>query len=377
MQNGACQDGLSPIGEIIEEVKNGKMVIVVDGEDRENEGDLLMAAQFVTPESVNFMITHARGLLCLPLCEEICDRLRLPPMTGRNEAQFGTNFTVSVEARSGITTGISAADRAKTIQVAVSPTAKPEDLVQPGHIFPLRAKRGGVLERCGHTEAGVDLARLAGLTPAAAICEITNADGTMARLPQLLEFSKEHGIKIGAISDLIEHRLKTESLVERKFSSPVSTEWGDFEMTAYVDKLTGETHLALWRGDLAGAEPPLVRVHEPFGALDFIVPDSGRSVSLPDALLCASKSKAAAVVLLHKTEDGQALLRRAAAAGGAREKWDSKSFGVGAQILLDLGVRRMRVLGSSVSLKSLDGFGLEVAGSVDPQSILGKIEKIG
>ena len=230
---------ISSIPEILADIKAGKMVIITDAEDRENEGDLLMAAQFVTPEAINFMIKHARGLVCLPMEGSMVERLGLPMMTQKNGAQYGTNFTVSIEAAQGITTGISAADRALTIQTAVSPTAKPEDIVQPGHIFPLRAQKGGVLVRAGHTEAGVDLAQMNGLIPAAVICEIINDDGTMARMPELMKFAEEHNLKIGTITDLIEYRSRTESLLEEMGDSPVQTPWGEFQQHVYVDKLSG------------------------------------------------------------------------------------------------------------------------------------------
>lgn len=353
---------ISSIPEIVEDIKRGKMVIIVDDEDRENEGDLIMAAQFVTPESINFMITHARGLVCLPMHDEMVDRLKLPLMTEKNEAQYGTNFTVSIEAREGITTGISAADRAKTVLTAVSPTAKPEDVVIPGHIFPLRAKRGGVLKRAGHTEAGVDLCTIAGLTPAAVICEITNDDGTMARLPQLTEFAKKHDIKIGTIKDLIEFRNRTESLVESLGKRKVETTWGEFEQHVYVDKITGETHLAYVKGGDWGDNVVDVRVHEPFSAMDFILPDPRQSWPLKDVFAHMAKTGSGVLVLLHRTEDSKELLARAMPNRQNQGKWDSKTFGVGAQILADLNVKKMRVLGNASHFNALEGFGLEVAG---------------
>ena len=234
-----------PIPEILADIKAGKMVIITDAEDRENEGDIVMAAQFVTPEAINFMIKYARGLVCLPMEDKLIDRLGLPMMTQKNGAQYGTNFTVSIEAAQGISTGISAADRAHTIQTAVSQNVQPEDIVQPGHIFPLRAQKGGVLVRAGHTEAAVDLAKMAGLSGAGVICEVLKDDGTMARMPDLVAFAEEHGLKIGTIADLIEYRSRTESLLEEMGDTTVHTPWGEFQQHVYVDKLNGDTHLAL------------------------------------------------------------------------------------------------------------------------------------
>ena len=264
---------ISPVPEILADIKAGRMVIITDAEDRENEGDLVMAAQFVTPEAINFMIKHARGLVCLPMENALVDKLGLPLMTQKNGAQYGTNFTVSIEAASGISTGISAADRAHTIQTAVSPAVRPEDIVQPGHIFPLRAQKGGVLVRAGHTEAAVDLAQMCGLSGAGVICEILNDDGTMARMPELKKFAAEHNLKIGTIADLIEYRSRTESLLEEMGDTLIHTPWGDFRQHVYVDKLNGDTHLALVKGNPAAAEETLVRVHEPFSAMDFLQAD--------------------------------------------------------------------------------------------------------
>ena len=249
------------VEEAIEEIRAGRMVVVVDDEDRENEGDLTIAAQFATPEAVNFMVTHARGLVCLCLTEERCDELGLRQMTDQNETPFGTAFTVSVEAREGVTTGISAQDRARTIQVAVDPASKPHDLVQPGHVFPLRARRGGVLQRSGQTEAAVDLARLAGLIPAGVVCEIMKEDGTMARVPDLVEYCATHGLKMITVADLIEYRRRHEKLVERITSVRLPTAYGEFTAVAFRETLTGKPHVALVKGDVAGEEDVLVRVH--------------------------------------------------------------------------------------------------------------------
>ena len=328
---------ISSIPEILADIKAGKMVIITDAEDRENEGDLLMAAQFVTPEAINFMIKHARGLVCLPMEGSMVERLGLPMMTQKNGAQYGTNFTVSIEAAQGITTGISAADRALTIQTAVSPTAKPEDIVQPGHIFPLRAQKGGVLVRAGHTEAGVDLAQMNGLIPAAVICEIIN--------------------------DLIEYRSRTESLLEDMGNSPVQTPWGEFQQHVYVDKLSGETHLALVKGKPAADTETLVRVHEPFSVMDFIQANPRHSWSLPKALERIQQAESGVVILLHRTEDGATLLDRTLPKGANQAyKWDSKSYGIGAQILAGLNVGKLRVLGQPSAFTGLTGFGLEVVG---------------
>ena len=354
---------VSTIPEILADIKAGKMVIITDAEDRENEGDLVMAAQFVTPQAINFMIKHARGLVCLPMNDELVDRLRLPQMTQKNGAQYGTNFTVSIEAAHGITTGISAADRALTIQTAVSPSAKPEDIVQPGHIFPLRAQKGGVLVRAGHTEAGVDLAQMNGLIPAAVICEIINDDGTMARMPELMKFAETHGLKIGTITDLIEYRSRTESLLEEMGDAPVQTPWGEFQQHVYVDKLSGETHLALVKGTPTADEETLVRVHEPFSVMDFIQANPRHSWSLPKALERIQQAESGVVILLHRTEDGATLLDRTLPKGANQAyKWDSKSYGIGAQILAGLNVKKLRVLGQPSSFTGLTGFGLEVVG---------------
>ena len=354
---------IATIPEILADLKAGKMVIITDAEDRENEGDLLMAAQFVTPEAINFMIKHARGLVCLPMAEELVDKLKLPLMTQHNGAQYGTNFTVSIEAAHGITTGISAADRALTIQTAVSPAARPEDIVQPGHIFPLRAQKGGVLVRAGHTEAGVDLAQMCGLIPAAVICEIINDDGTMARMPELTEFARQHGLKIGTITDLIEYRSRTETLLEEMGSSPVHTPWGDFRQHVYVDKLSGETHLALVKGSPQPDTETLVRVHEPFSAMDFLQTNPRHSWPLPQALERIQAAEHGVAILLHRTEDGATLLDRTLPKGQSQTRqWDSKTYGIGAQILANLHVKKMRVLGQPSSLTGLTGFGLEVTG---------------
>ena len=354
---------VSTIPEILADIKAGKMVIITDAEDRENEGDLVMAAQFVTPQAINFMIKHARGLVCLPMNDELVDRLRLPQMTQKNGAQYGTNFTVSIEAAQGISTGISAADRAHTIQTAVSSEVRPEDIVQPGHIFPLRSQKGGVLVRAGHTEAAVDLAQMSGLMPAGVICEILNDDGTMARMPELMKFAEEHGIKIGTIADLIEYRSRTESLLEEMGDTLVHTPWGEFRQHVYVDKLSGETHLALVKGEISADRETLVRVHEPFSAMDFLQIDPNHSWPLPTALSHLSQAESGVAILLHRTEDGSALLERTLPKNSFQvKKWDRKTYGIGAQILAGLGVQKMRVMGKPSSMNGLNGFGLQVKG---------------
>ena len=359
---------ISPISEILADIKAGKMVIITDAEDRENEGDLIMAAQFVTPQAINFMIKHARGLVCLPMNDDLVDRLHLPQMTQKNGAQYGTNFTVSIEAAEGISTGISAADRAHTILTAVSPSVKAEDIVQPGHIFPLRSQKGGVLVRAGHTEAAVDLAQMNGLIPAGVICEILNDDGTMARMPELMAFAEEHDIKIGTIADLIEYRSRNESLLEEMGDTAVCTPWGEFQQHVYVDKLSGETHLALVKGNPQAAAETLVRVHEPFSVMDFLQADPNHTWPLPKALERIQNAEAGVVILLHRTEDGAALLERTLPKNAFQvKKWDRKTYGIGAQILAGLNISKMRIMGKPSAMNGLTGFGLEVIGFETPE----------
>ena len=285
---------VSSIQEIIGEIKAGRMVILVDEENRENEGDLVMAADFITPAAINFMATHGRGLICLTLTEERCRQLNLPLMVAANRSPLGTNFTLSIEAASGVTTGISAADRAHTVQAAVNPNAKPEDLVQPGHIFPLMAQTGGVLVRAGHTEAGCDLANLAGLTAASVICEILKDDGSMARLPDLVEFAAKHQLKIGAIADLIHYRSRTESLVKRVAERAIQTVHGEFRLVAYLDKTANATHLALVKGRIDPDTETLVRVHEPLSVIDLLdVSDDTHSWNVNDTLRISRRQGAA------------------------------------------------------------------------------------
>jgi 3,4-dihydroxy 2-butanone 4-phosphate synthase/GTP cyclohydrolase II len=346
------------------------MVVLVDEEDRENEGDLVLAAECVTPEAINFMARFGRGLICLTLTRERCERLRLPPMAQRNGTQHGTAFTVSIEAATGVTTGISAADRARTVQAAVAKNATAADLVQPGHIFPLQAQDGGVLMRAGHTEAGCDLARMAGLEPASVICEIMKDDGTMARLPDLEVFAKEHGLKIGTIADLIEHRSRNETLIERISKRKLVTPQGEFDCTAFRDR-TGGLHLALTRGRWSGEQEVLVRVHEPLSVMDLLdAGQCGHSWPLPKALAALQAAERSAAVLLNCGEDVRAMLDHLtphdARAERQRGQMDLRTYGVGAQILRELGITRMKLLGSPRRMPSMAGYGLEVTGFVAP-----------
>ena len=355
--------GISSIQEIVAEIRAGRMVVLVDEEDRENEGDLVFAAEFVTPEMINFMAKHGRGLICLTLTQEHCQQLNLPLMVRDNGSPLGTNFTLSIEAASGVTTGISAADRSRTIQAAAGKNAKPADIVQPGHIFPLMAQNGGVLVRAGHTEAGCDLAQLAGLTPAAVICEILKDDGEMARLPDLLEFAKQHGLKIGTIASLIEYRSQNERLVERVGQRRVQTAYGELELVTYLDKTTQRAHLALCKGEIRPDAETLVRVHEPLSVMDFLEQvDHSHSTSVHDALTKIGQSPRGVLILMHHGETSQDLLARAAATQEAHPvlRWDPRSYGIGAQILRDLGVGKMCLLGTPRKLPSMTGFGLEV-----------------
>jgi 3,4-dihydroxy 2-butanone 4-phosphate synthase/GTP cyclohydrolase II len=359
---------ISPVPELVAELAAGRMVILVDEEDRENEGDLVMAAEHVSAEAINFMARYGRGLICLTLTRERCERLHLPPMTARNGAQHGTAFTVSIEAASGVTTGISTADRARTVQAAVARDARASDLVQPGHIFPLQADDGGVLMRAGHTEAGCDLAAMAGLTPAAVICEVMNDDGTMSRLPDLEVFAREHGLKIGTIAALIEHRSHTETLIERVGRRPLATPQGEFDCNVFRDR-AGGVHLALSRGSWTPGDEVLVRVHEPLSVMDLLdVDHSGHSWPLPRALATIQHAGCGVTVLLNCGESAAALLSqlhqerdRSAPSPGQR---DLRTYGIGAQILRELGVRRMKLLGSPRRMPSMAGYGLEVTGFV-------------
>ncbi|MDQ2779989.1 MAG: bifunctional 3,4-dihydroxy-2-butanone-4-phosphate synthase/GTP cyclohydrolase II [Pseudomonadota bacterium] len=360
---------ITPVPELVAELAVGRMVILVDEEDRENEGDLVLAAEHVTPEAINFMARHARGLICLTLTRERCERLQLPPMAARNGTRHGTAFTISIEAATGVTTGISAADRARTVQAAVARDAGPADLVQPGHIFPLQAQDGGVLMRAGHTEAGCDLAGMAGLLPAAVICEVMNDDGTMARLPDLERFAATHGLKIGTIADLISHRSHHETLIERVGTRRLQTPQGEFECIGYQDQ-GGFVHLALTHGQWVAEDEVPVRVHEPFTAFDLLdVGGSGHSWPLGKALAQLRSGPCGVAVLLNcSSSDAAALLPRLLAQPGSpkppapRSQMDLRTYGIGAQILRNLGVRRMRLLGSPRRMPSMAGYGLEITG---------------
>jgi len=361
---------ISPIPELIADLAAGRMVILVDEEDRENEGDLVLAADPVTPEAINFMAKYGRGLICLTLTRERCQQLQLPPMVSRNGTKHGTAFTVSIEAREGVTTGISAADRARTVAAAVARNAKPADLVQPGHIFPLQAQDGGVLMRAGHTEAGCDLAGMAGLSRASVICEIMNDDGTMARLPDLEVFAREHNLKIGTIADLIEYRSRNESIIEGLGTRTLVTPEGPFEARVFRDR-TGAVHLALTLGLSQGVNPAdevLVRVHEPLSVLDWLDADSrSHAWPLPKALAQVQKAGKGVVVLLNAGEDSERLLEQLLpdtdrSEDNAKAATDLRTYGVGAQILKTLGVHRMRLMGNQRRMPSMVGFGLEVTG---------------
>jgi 3,4-dihydroxy 2-butanone 4-phosphate synthase/GTP cyclohydrolase II len=359
---------VAPVEEIVADIRAGRMVILVDEEDRENEGDLVLAADHVTPDAVNFMARFGRGLVCLTLTRERCERLQLPPMVARNGTKMGTAFTVSIEAAEGVTTGISAADRARTVQAAVARNARAEDLVQPGHIFPLQAVDGGVLMRAGHTEAGCDLAAIAGLTPAAVICEIMKDDGTMARLPDLQLFAAEHGLKIGTIADLIGYRSRTESLVEKLGTRSLKTAYGDFTAHAWRDKPSQGLHIALVRGEWQPADAVPVRVHEPLSVLDAL--ELGRSMhswSLDASLKHIAAAGQGVAVLLNCGESAQQLLAQfegtaKASQAPERGRMDLRTYGIGAQILRECGVRRMNLMGAPRRMPSMAGYGLEIAG---------------
>jgi len=363
---------MNTIEEIIEDLRQGKMVIIMDDEDRENEGDLVMAASFTRPEDINFMARYGRGLICLTLTSERCQQLRLPLMTNENKTAHSTNFTVSIEAATGVTTGISAADRARTVQCAVAKDAIADDLVQPGHIFPLMAKSGGVLSRSGHTEAGCDLARLAGVEPAAVIVEILNEDGSMARRPDLEVFAAQHQLKIGTIADLIHYRIQHENTLERVSECAYPTEFGDFRLYAYQDKHDNNLHLALVMGQVQGDEPVLVRVHAR-NLLDDLLASkrSDSTVSIREAMQKIAEEGRGVLVVVRQTESNKALVelihRYQLEDHGikspvqAANATDWRMTGTGARILADLGVHKLKVLGTQKKYVGLSGFDLEVA----------------
>lgn len=361
---------LNKIEEIIDDIRQGKMVILMDDEDRENEGDIIVAAEKVTPDIINFMATEARGLICLTLTGERCDFLGLPAMVTGNGAKFSTPFTVSIEAAEGVTTGISAGDRAITIRTAVDSKSKPEDIVQPGHIFPLRARPGGVLSRAGHTEAGCDIARLAGLTPSSAIVEIMNADGTMARRPDLEVFAEKHGIKIGTIADLIHYRMANEKTVEEISKDTVETEYGEFTLHTFTDSIQNETHMALTMGDIKADDPCLVRVQTSDLLRDVIGLRKKDSQSWPvaNALQAIAKEGTGALVLLsagqaeNVSENLDVFLgkNKPTRSPNTDSSGAFLTIGTGSQILRDLGVQKMRLLSSPVKYSGISGFDLEV-----------------
>ena len=362
---------MNTIEEIVEDIRQGKMVIIMDDEDRENEGDLVMAAHFVRPEDINFMARYGRGLICLTLTRDRCQQLRLPLMVNENKTAHSTNFTVSIEAATGVSTGISAADRARTIQCAVADNGLPEDLVQPGHVFPLMAQPGGVLSRAGHTEAGCDLAQLAGQKPAAVIVEILNEDGSMARRPDLDIFAKQHGLKIGTITDLIQYRIQNEKTLERISECDFPTEYGDFRLIAYQDRNDNNLHLALVMGQVSGFEPVMVRVHARnlLGDL-FAAKRNELSITLRQAMKKIADEGRGVLVVIRQEEDNKSLIEiihqyqmEDHGVGlnkkeGKTEDW--RTTGTGSQILVDLGVRKLKVLGTQKKYIGLSGFDLEV-----------------
>jgi len=365
--NPSSFSGISPITEIIEEIRHGRMVVLMDEEDRENEGDLVFAAQFARPEAINFMARHGRGLICLTLTEEQCKQLNLPLMADKNGTSMGTNFTLSIDASQGITNGISASERTKTILAAVAEDAQPSDIVSPGHIFPLRAKNGGVLSRAGHTEAGCDLAALAGLEPAAVICEILKDDGSMARLPDLLNFANQYGLKIGTIADLINYRSQNEWLVERTAERMVATPYGTMKLVAYTDNTANETHLAMINGEIFPDKEILVRVHEPLSVFDFLDCDSkAHSWSIPRAMEMIAQAGSGVIIMLRRSESGEQLVERILNADKPiLLKHELRDYGIGSQILLDLGVRKMKLMAAPRKMPNMTGFGLEVTGFID------------
>ena len=358
---------ISPVADIVADMRAGRIVILIDEEDRENEGDLVLAADHVTAESINFMARYGRGLICLTLTRERCELLQLAPMATRNGTKHATAFTVSIEAAEGVTTGISAADRARTVQAAVAKSATAHDLVQPGHIFPLQAVDGGVLMRAGHTEAGCDLAAMAGCTPAAVICEIMKDDGTMARLPDLLLFAAEHGLKIGTIADLIEHRSRNESLIEKIGSRTLNTAFGEFTAHAFRDKPSQGVHLALSKGKWSPEDAVAVRVHEPLSVLDALETNrSMHSWNLDESLKYIAKAGNGVVVLLNCGESAAQLLAQfegtaRASQAPERGRMDLRTYGIGAQILRACGVQKMNLLGNPRRMPSMTGYGLETA----------------
>jgi len=370
----AIGSAFSNIEDIIADIKAGKMVIMVDDENRENEGDLIMAAEKVRPEDINYMATHGRGLICLTLSRERCGQLRLPLMVTDTDHRHATNFTISIEAAEGITTGISAHDRARTIQAAVAAAAKPEDLSQPGHIFPVMAQPGGVVTRAGHTEAGCDLARLAGLEPSAAIVEILNEDGTMARRPDLEKFARTHDVKIGTIADLIRYRLEKERNVERISEQMIETEHGEFRMVCYDDYVNRAVHVALVKGDISTTDNPLVRVHLQ-DTLGDVIGVQSRSLGWPlqNAIERIAKEDVAVIVVLRDQESSRNFMDSVESLDVQPDELTErrgadnvlKTYGVGAQILRDLGLSKIRVLSAPKHMYAISGFDLEITEYVE------------
>ena len=369
LQSGAANPSFSEIKDIIADIREGKMVIMVDDENRENEGDLLMAASKVQPEHINYMATHGRGLICLTISRERCAQLRLPLMVKETDQHHSTNFTLSIEAAEGITTGISAHDRARTVQAAIAPDAKAEDIRQPGHIFPVMAQPGGVLSRAGHTEAGCDLARLAGLEPAAVIVEILKADGSMARRPDLEKFARAHDIKIGTIADLIRYRLENEQNVERISEQQVETEYGDFTMYCFEDHVNRAVHVALVKGDLSATDNPLVRVHLQDTLGDVIgVRNKSLGWPLDRAIERIAEEDVGVIVLLRDQESSRTFMDAVNGLGTPHDdllehrSGDAvlRTYGIGAQILRDLGLSKIRVLSAPKHMHAISGFDLEI-----------------
>jgi 3,4-dihydroxy 2-butanone 4-phosphate synthase/GTP cyclohydrolase II len=369
---------LNNVEELIDEIRQGKMIILMDDEDRENEGDLIMAASLVTPEAINFMATHARGLICLTLTQDRCEQLKLPLMVDDNGCQHGTNFTLSIEAAHGVTTGISAADRAHTVQAAVAQAAKPEDIVQPGHIFPLMARPGGVLHRAGHTEAGCDFARLAGLEPAAVIVEIMNEDGTMARRPDLEQFAETFDLKIGTIADLIHYRTVNEKTVDHLSQHELETKHGAFQLKVFKDLVDQHVHLAVIKGDVASVDAPIVRVHmaDPFRDLLGATMDGKQGWSLDNSLARLAQEAAGVVLVLGQTADADNLLLRVEQFfANKKEPLPTtvdgtsiyRTIGTGSQILRALGITKMRLLSSRMKFNALSGFNLEIVEYLDSE----------
>jgi len=378
---------VNPITEIIEDMRKGRMVILMDDEDRENEGDLVMVAERVRPEDINFMAKFGRGLICLTLDRDRCEQLQLPLQVRDTHYQQTTNFTLSIEAAEGVTTGISAGDRAKTIQAAVAEEARPVDIVMPGHVFPIMAQNGGVLNRAGHTEAGVDLARLAGAkVPACVICEIMNEDGTMARLPELLEFAKQHDLKIGTIADLIQYRMANESTIKRASEATLTTDFGDFTAVAYHDDISNTGAIALVKGDLSQQQAPLVRVHVQESLLDLFTNThrAEGSWSLHAAMQYIQKEGSGVIVILQQAESIEQLVSRVRRIRGEEDRGGVapsqhnvlRTYGLGSQILADLGIRKMRVMGHPIKTPGISGFGLDTIEYIDADSAVQADSKI-